>query len=332
VFTERYDLARWKTAEDTLSYFMARGPFNGLAYGIACSFLRDSHLPTGHCWRGGEMECGAGCRWSGGRRWSAVGETSPASFCSGKQRIAQANSSISATDVPCYWDIPDVESARCKEAKQMRERGETVPPALALAVTKHYFKERMGLPQFTWTTPTDPAIPKHVKEALDYMPKWTEDKELVDALWRGRGPCAEDCQERHHKPTCVEDCSVSHKHLRSGFKGGFIKHRDQFKLIALNKMSSHEATLSACVGLDYAEGGCTSLSLHSYGAKAIVIHKVCGVLGIPHPGVQHVWSREQWWAIVKEMKRVQEWEDLPEDHMLRTSSLEDRALTVFEMR
>ncbi len=278
------------------------------------------------------MECGAGCRWSGGRRWSAVGETSPASFCSGKQRIAQANSSISATDVPCYWDIPDVESARCKEAKQMRERGETVPPALALAVTKHYFKERMGLPQFTWTTPTDPAIPKHVKEALDYMPKWTEDKELVDALWRGRGPCAEDCQERHHKPTCVEDCSVSHKHLRSGFKGGFIKHRDQFKLIALNKMSSHEATLSACVGLDYAEGGCTSLSLHSYGAKAIVIHKVCGVLGIPHPGVQHVWSREQWWAIVKEMKRVQEWEDLPEDHMLRTSSLEDRALTVFEMR
>ena len=235
------------------------------------------------------------------------------------------------TDVPCYWDIPDVESARCKEAKQMRERGEAVPPDLALAVTKHYFKERMGLPQFTWTTPTDPAIPKHVKEALDYMPKWTEDKELVDALWRGRGPCAEDCQERHHKPICLEDCAVSHEHQTSGFKGGFIKHRDQFKLIALNKMSSHEATLSACVGLDYAEGGCTSLSPHSYGAKVIVIQKMCGVLGIPHPGVQHVWSREQWWAIVKEMSRVQEWEDLPDDHMLRTSSLEDRALMVFEM-
>jgi len=39
VLTERYDLARWKTAEDTLSYIMARGPFNGLAYGIACSFF-----------------------------------------------------------------------------------------------------------------------------------------------------------------------------------------------------------------------------------------------------------------------------------------------------
>lgn len=219
-------------------------------------------------------------------------------------------------EVPSYWDVPSFNAAKTKELRETREKGGSLSVMESLGVAKHYFDEQMGI----------------YSNVPEEMPEWTKDVELVDAMWRGRGPCAADCAVNHHKPTCVEDCVVAHRHRISGYKGGYLQHRAQFKHISLSKMASPAATLSACAALDYKAGGLTALSPHSYGAKVVVIQKVCEVLGIAHPGVQHVWKPKEWYGIVEEMRRERTWEDLPDSHVHYTSSLEDRLLDVFSLR
>ena len=219
-------------------------------------------------------------------------------------------------EVPSYWDVPSFNAAKTKSLRETCEQGGSMSVMERLGVAKHYFDEQVGI----------------YSDVPEEMPEWTKDRELVDAMWRGRGPCAADCATNHHKPTCVEDCVVSHRHLVSGFNGGYLQHRAQFKHISLSKMASPAATLSACAALDYKAGGLTALSPHSYGAKVVVIQKVCEVLGIAHPGVQHVWRPKEWYVIVGEMRRERTWEDLPDSHVHYTSSLEDRVLDVFSLR
>lgn len=234
--------------------------------------------------------------------------------------------------VPSYWDILDIKS-KAEDIKKKQDRGERITPEERLQMTKVYFKRAFMIEPNSFKIPN----PAHMDVATlkvfdDNHPEWFKDRDLVDALWRGVGPCPDGCEEKHHKATCVKDCTAPHKHSISGYKGGYLANFGVWKTISLAKMDTFPQTLSACAALDYLEGGGSYLNPQSLAAKAMVMNQVCFFMGIDHPGVPKVWTSSEWKDVMKEFRTVRTWDDLPEDHDQRTSCLEDRVIVAFNKR
>ena len=264
---------------------------------------------------------------------------------------------------PCA-DVPCVSKHTKELLKDINiSVNESLTPTQQLAINKYYFHERLGLPTCDVGRVCEgqmcgeclelkslennkpkreraqvicehlpPWKPDLALPAGYTLPAWCAEPGLLDLLWRGTVKCAEPCPLAPQGGGAAGGGGGDPAHVceTSTTQDGFCSNAKQFKQIALSKMATHADTLSACLSMDYHDGGATlDYDVNNFAAKAQVMSLIVSELGLPHAGKAHKWSQEEFNALIPKLTAERQWPDLAADSALQNKSLLDRAFFVF---
>lgn len=183
---------------------------------------------------------------------------------------------------------------------------------------KYTLKARCGLrTEFSWL-PADVEGCITVEQAINgwTVPEWATLTNL-DLLWRGsfRDPCPANCEEAHR-----------HSFLPKEGNSGFVKHRDKFFQISVEKVTPILAGDALASHLDMCNGCGSSkdhvlLTYKGISLKLRVMRTLLRVLDLSHSCEVKQWTMDEWKNICRLVQEENKagWDFVPESDDVKVS-------------